>query len=318
MRAAIVGLGVIGRVHAEVLRAQGETLCAVCDTDAEKLKDFSAAKYGDYLRLLDEERPDVVHVCTPHYLHADMVTEALKRNIDVLCEKPLCISEKDIPRILEAEKRSAARLGVCHQNRYNAANAFVKEYLKNKQVRGAYATVVWRRDAAYYASGDWRGRRATEGGGVLINQALHTLDLLQWLVGEPEYVAANVSNLTLSDVIEVEDTAAAIFSGGAEFSLFATVGSAADFPVSVVLRTDAETITLLPDTVLINGKIEEFQRDGRAYGKGCYGTGHEKLIADFYDCMRTGRHFMLDGAEGAKVVKLILAAYASGGKRIKI
>lgn len=94
MRAAIVGLGVIGRVHAEVLRAQGETLCAVCDTDAEKLKDFSAAKYGDYLRLLDEERPDVVHVCTPHYLHADMVTEALKRNIDVLCEKPLCISEK--------------------------------------------------------------------------------------------------------------------------------------------------------------------------------------------------------------------------------
>ena len=116
----------------------------------------------------------------------------------------------------------------------------------------------------------------------------------------------------------MEDTAAAIFSGGAEFSLFATVGSAADFPVSVVLRTDAETITLLPDTVLINGKIEEFQRDGRAYGKGCYGTGHEKLIADFYDCMRTGRHFMLDGAEGAKVVKLILAAYASGGKRIKI
>ena len=149
MRAAIVGLGVIGRVHAEVLRAQGETLCAVCDTDAEKLKDFSAAKYGDYLRLLDEERPDVVHVCTPHYLHADMVTEALKRNIDVLCEKPLCISEKDIPRILEAEKHSAARLGVCHQNRYNAANAFVKEYLKDKQVRGAYATVVWRRDAAY-------------------------------------------------------------------------------------------------------------------------------------------------------------------------
>ncbi|MFQ7076947.1 MAG: Gfo/Idh/MocA family oxidoreductase [Christensenellaceae bacterium] len=74
MRAAIVGLGVIGRVHAEVLRAQGETLCAVCDTDAEKLKDFSAAKYTDYLRLLDEERPDVVRSLP---LHADMVTEAL-------------------------------------------------------------------------------------------------------------------------------------------------------------------------------------------------------------------------------------------------
>lgn len=319
MRAAIVGLGIIGKVHAKILRSQGQCICAVCDVDESRLTPYSdCAHYVDYFRMLDEAKPEVVHICTPHYLHAEMIVAALERNINVLCEKPLCINRKDISRILEAENGSKAQLGVCHQNRYNEANAFIKQYIQNKKILSAYGTVVWNRDEAYYDSGAWRGKRATEGGGVLINQALHTLDLLEWFVGRPKFVAASISNLTLFGKIEVEDTAAAVFSGDSNFSFFATNGGASDFPVEITLRTAEETIKTFSETVLINEKQLEFTKNNQVYAKCCYGSGHEKLIADYYDCIQTGRKFSIDGAEASKVVSLILACYESGGKKITI
>ena len=126
--------GYIGSETAVTLAKQGAKI-AVCDIDEEKLSLFPTVKgYMDYVKMLDESRPDAVHICTPHHLHTKMVLEALKRDIHVLCEKPLCIKEEDIPLILEAEKRSKAQLGVCFQNRYNAATLFTKEYLKHKKI----------------------------------------------------------------------------------------------------------------------------------------------------------------------------------------
>ena len=130
LRCAVVGHGGIGKVHARIAAKYGE-LCAVFDVDEGKHESIEPSiRYNDYKTMLDEVRPDVVHICTPHYLHADMVVEALGRGINVLCEKPLCIKREDIDRILEAERQSGAMLGVCMQNRYNAANLFVKEHLE--------------------------------------------------------------------------------------------------------------------------------------------------------------------------------------------
>ena len=319
MKIAVVGLGTIGKVHVNVLEEQGLKPTAVCDVDNEKLEEFSRfSRYNDYIDMLDKERPDVVHICTPHYLHADMAISALERNINVLCEKPLCIKEEDVQRILSAERNSKAKLGVCLQNRYNKANLFVKEYLKNKTVIDGTAFVVWHRDANYYASANWRGKYRTEGGGLLINQAIHTLDLMQWFVGMPDYVTASISNLTLKDKIEAEDTAAAIFSGNAKFNFFATNGSASDFPVDVTLKTNDEIIKIFSDKVIIDGQVQSFNGDTRIFGKYCYGTGHEKLISDFYDCIQSGNRFSIDGKEGAKAVKLVLSAYKSNGEKTEI
>lgn len=319
MKIVVVGLGTIGKVHVKILEEQGLTITAVCDIDKEKLEKYSRfAKYTNYIEMLEKENPDVVHICTPHYLHADMVISALERNINVLCEKPLCIKEEDIPRILSAECNSKAKLGVCLQNRYNKANLFVKEYLKDKTVTDGTAFVVWHRDADYYASANWRGKYQTEGGGLLINQALHTLDLMQWFVGMPDYVTASISNLTLKGKIEVEDTAAAIFSGNVKFNFFATNGSASDFPVDITLKTKNEIIKIFSDKVIIDGQVQSFNGDARIFGKYCYGTGHEKLIADFYDCIKNGKQFLIDGKEGTKVVKLVLSSYKSKGEKTEI
>ena len=220
MKAAIIGLGVIGKVHYDVLKRQGEDIVALCDIDAAKLNGYdNVKKYFDYKKMLDEEQIDVVHICTPHYLHADMTIYALERNVNVLCEKPLCIKKEDVARIIDAENKPEAMLGVCLQNRYNKSSQFVKRYFQNKKIDFAFGNVLWHRDKAYYASGEWRGKKETEGGGVLINQAIHTLDLMQWICGEPTSVCANTYNYSLKDVIEVEDTAVALFKGDTDFEL---------------------------------------------------------------------------------------------------
>lgn len=319
MKNAIIGLGMIGSVHTKVARELFGEPTSVCDIAPERLSLCPGAiHYTDYKKMLDEVRPDVVHICTPHYMHSEMIIECLNRGINVLCEKPLCINQDEIDAILEAENRSSAQLGVCLQNRYNAPNAYVKDYLSDKQILAATGNVIWHRGEKYYNSAEWRGKWATEGGGVLINQALHTLDLMQWICGMPSEVTASIFNLTLNGTIEVEDTAVALYSGGSEFSFFATVGSAKDFDVEMTFKTADETIKVMKDEVIINGKSITFEKNETVYGKLCYGSGHKRLIADFYECVESGRKFAVNGVEAAKVVKLIRGAYESDGKKIKI
>ena len=319
MRTATVGYGVIGKLHTKIQQSRG-TLVAVCDIDENALLSApDVKKYTDYTEMLDSEELDIVHICTPHYLHCEMIVEALKRNINVLCEKPMCISHAEIERILEAEKRSDATLGICQQNRYNAANVFVKEYIKDKKTVSGVANVTWHRDEKYYRSGAWRGKKATEGGGVLINQALHTLDLMQWFLGMPESVAAQISNLSLKEVSEVEDTATLVCNGSSNFTFYATLASVCDFPVEISLKLDGESLNIRPNGIVINGEYKKIDKKTVANDrKECYGNSHEALIADFYDCVKNKKHFAIDGSEGAKVIKLILAAYESDASSQKV
>ncbi len=319
MKSAIIGLGVIGKVHYEVLKKQGEDLVAVCDIDTEKLGELEGVKkYLDYRIMLDSEQIDVVHVCTPHYLHAEMVIYALNKGINVLCEKPLCINSEDIDLILKAEKESKAQLGVCFQNRYNNTSQYAKNFLKDKKVDFAFGFVRWHRDKKYYDSADWRGKWATEGGGVLINQAIHTLDLLQWIVGEPEKVIGGTFNRSLKDVIEVEDTAVIDFFGKHKFTLFATNTSPKDMPIELRFFYNNSVLAITPEEVKIDGNLVDIDKDPEWFGKESYGNGHEKIIRDFYGAVANGEKFWIDGREGAKAVKLVLSAYKSEGNVIEL
>ncbi len=324
MNTAIVGLGVIGKVHAGVLFDQKKNVTALCDVNAKnaqfvKEKFFpNATIYSSYEEMLEKEQLDVVHICTPHYLHADMCVSALNKEVNVFCEKPLAISHEEIARILEAEKNSKAMLGVCHQNRYLKQNRFLKEYSKEHKLINAFGSLFWNRGKDYYAQDAWRGKWATEGGGVMINQALHTLDILCWVMGMPSEVVSNVSNLTLKDVIEVEDTATAIFSGDADFGFFASNGSKSFFPIEITIKGEDKNLKVFENCVIVGKKLKKFKTDNKVYGKACYGSGHKLIIEDFYNHVKTGKKFWLDGAEGSKVLKLIFAMYESKNQKINI
>lgn len=320
MKTAIIGLGVIGSLHARVIAKTLDELVAVCDVDESKFQYYPNAKhYTDYKKMLTEEDIDVVHICTPHNLHAEMTVYALDKNVNVLCEKPLCISYDEITAVLDAEKRSKAILGVCHQNRYNPENIYLKEYLKDKKILGGHGLLVWKRTADYYNKAEWRGTKKGEGGGVLINQALHTLDLMQWLLGMPKNLVAKCDNLCLKNVIEVEDTASIVCKGGdADFTFFATNSGACYFPISVMIKTEEENLQVIPNKFIGQSKTIDFENECEILGKTCYGSSHETLIRDFYDAVKTGRKFSIDGQEASKVIKIILASYKSNGEITEI
>ena len=320
MRVGIIGLGIIGKVHQSVLTAMGENIVAVCDIDKTVLSTYSKINgYTDYKEMLAQERLDVVHICTPHNLHTEMILAALEKNIHVLCEKPMCIKADDIPLILAAEKRSKGCLGICHQNRYNNVNAYLKEYLNDKKIISAHGELIWCRGKTYYAQAKWRGKKSTEGGGVLINQALHTFDLMQWFCGMPNSILGRVENFSLKGVIDVEDTAMLLCEGDTRFTFFATNTGCADMPTEIRLTlSNGENIVAYPDKLYINGKMVTEEDMRFALGKCCYGNGHEKLIADFYNCIRHGQPFSIDGKEASKVVKMIFASYESNGEKINI
>lgn len=147
MRIAVIGCGSIARTHIDVVKHLKGTLVALCDrtaAKAEKLKaeySLDCAVYTDYVKMLDEVKPDAVHVCTPHYEHCEMSVAALKRGVNVLCEKPVCIDEGQYRQLIEAEALSSAQLGVCFQNRYLETNEKLKSLANTQSARGIFAAV---------------------------------------------------------------------------------------------------------------------------------------------------------------------------------
>ncbi len=326
MRVGIIGIGEIGPIHINALKLHKQEIVALCDVEEKRCEQaterfaLNTKVYVDYKKMLDECKLDVVHICTPHYLHAEMICEGLKRNVHVLCEKPLAINEEQLDQIEKAVKDSKAQLGVCFQTHFNASIKYIKEFLQDKEVKSAAFNMVWKRDAAYYAKDVWRGTWAQEGGGVMINQAIHSLDLMQWICGMPESVIAYTSNIALKNKIEVEDTAFGLFrlKNGGTLVVNATNAAAKSLPSYYIFKTDNDTIQLSGDNIIHNGEFINKSDGLPLFGKVEWGVGHVKLIRDFYNCLETGKKFSIGFDEAKNVIKLILAMYRSNGQEVKI
>lgn len=327
LRSAVIGCGIISASHLDVLKNQGRSPVAICDVDEEKAK-ARAEKYApdvpiytDYIAMLEEVRPDVVHVLTPHYLHSQMIVEILKRDIHCLCEKPVCIREDEFAAISKAERESKAMLGVCFQHRFMDTNRYIKARMEEEKPVGMAAFVAWHRDASYYQGAPWRGKMDTEGGALLINQAIHTLDQMVWMLGKPVALTANLSNRTLQGVIEAEDTAELFieFENGATAQLYATNAAADNFTVEIKAKTEAARYDFDSRQVRRNGKpvpmdVGNASVDAKSY----WGNGHYYLIREFYRCVEAGEKFPVDFAAASVAVRVILAAYKSNGRRVEI
>lgn len=332
MQAGVIGCGNIGNVHAGILKEiKGVNLCAFTDTKTERAEGYSArytkgrgAVYDSLEEMLENEKLDVLHICTPHFCHVPMAKEALKRDINVLMEKPPAIDRKQFADLKEAEMKSSGRLGICFQNRYNETTKKIFKLLEEGnlgRILGGRAFVTWHRDAPYYTESGWRGKLKTEGGGALINQSIHTLDLLlQWL-GKPETVEASMRNHHLKGITEVEDTLEAYmtFSKGTNpvsASFYATTAYAADAPVFLELACEHGFVSLKGNTVSWQTKKQEEPVYWRApksqtRGKGYWGCGHEACIRDFYDCLESGKEYRSDLASTENTFNTVMDIYES-------
>ncbi len=321
MKIAFVGLGSIAPTHLTALTSIGLRPSAVCDVDSAKREafapDLEMARYADFGTMMRAERPDVVHILTPHYLHAPMIEYALAMGAHVLCEKPMALASAQALRVAEIAKKSSKQLGICFQNRTNPVNLALKEICDKEAVKTVKASVRWNRGADYYNSGAWRGKWKTEGGGVVINQAIHTLDLLLWMFGKPRAVSAQMQNRSLKNVIEVEDTVQAVLQyDGFQAEFFATVAHPVNESVTIEVQTEKGAY-VAKDDALTDGKGTVLARNESLpfIGKSYWGVGHYNVIRSFYECIANDKPFPIDEQEGLRCMQTIDELYRASGFR---
>jgi UDP-N-acetyl-2-amino-2-deoxyglucuronate dehydrogenase len=307
-RVAVIGLGTVSVVHLAAIKNLGAELVGVCDLDPAK------AEWTDHRAMLDELRPEVVHICTPHDQHVPVAIDALSRGAHVLLEKPVAHTLDEASQLVAAAKDfPSLQVGVCLQNRYNASSLAARQFLAGERPRGGSATVLWHREAAYYADSPWRGRRDRSGGGVLINQAIHTLDLLQWLLGEVTDLRSHTGRY--ADLPgDVEDTAHALLDheGGARSVFFATVTNVVDEPVTIEIVTDRAVLRIRGDLTITfaDGRTEVIaERPADGGGRDYWGASHELLIADFYRCLAAAEPFPVGPGEALRSQALVDRIY---------
>ncbi|MFW5787620.1 MAG: Gfo/Idh/MocA family protein [Halanaerobiales bacterium] len=321
---AIIGCGNIFGVHAEaVQKYKNAELKAVVDIKKEKAVK-AAAKYDcsyftDYQEMLKEKEIDVIHICTPHYLHAPMSIDSLKAGKHVLVEKPMAENLDNAQKMIEVKNRYPEQhLGIVFQNRYNTTSQKARQLIQKGELgklKGIKGIVTWYRNDDYYLQDEWRGKWETEGGGVLINQAIHTLDLVQWLGGELEAVKGNFDTRVIES-IEVEDTADAtlFFKDNKKGIFFASNCFSTNSPVEIEIHGEEGLLKLQNNNLILekeDGSIDLRSEEGNDKFKSYWGQGHESLITDFYNNIRENRQDYVTAEEGIKSIEIIHGIYES-------
>ena len=266
-RVGIIGCGNIFFMHAYPLHILENTeIVAVCDIKPNALKTattlFGCEGYSDYHELLKRDDIDVVHVLTPHYLHAPMVIEAANSGKNVLTEKPMAIDVKSARDEIEAGKRNKVTVGVISQNRYNSASVAIKQAIQSGslgKVLGQRILLSWYKPESYYMNSDWHGTWDKEGGSLMIDQAIHVMDLARWFIDdEITTIEASIHNRN-HPKIETEDTAEGLitYRNGVQSVFYATNNYSFNAPVMVETHCEKGTALMEFDKAVItyfNGK----------------------------------------------------------------
>ncbi len=336
LRAGIIGCGNIHPLHAYSIRGlENAELVAVCDERAERAEKsaelFSCRAYTDWKEMAATDDIDVIHLCTPHYLHAPMAIYALEAGKHVLTEKPMAIKLEDAERMNAAAEKSGKTLGVIFQNRCNPGSKLVKETLESGvlgKVICARCALYWNRQDSYYAADAWRGTWDGEGGGVIINQAIHTLDMMRWFMGsEVDYVEASIANRNHPS-IEVEDMAEGIIgyknSVMTTFHLVNYYGCDEHITIDITCENGKVHMEASKAVITYNdGHVVQKDNDPNekvpfAPKKNYWGVGHFKQISDFYGSILKGETPHMTGKEAIKTQEMVCAIYESGKTGMRV
>ncbi len=347
IRFAIAGCGVIGKLHAQqVSQIDSAEITAFADIIPERADSYAAefggTAYHSFTQMLRDPNIDAVCICTPSGLHGEMAIAAAKHGKHVIVEKPMDINLEMASAMTQACREANVKLACIFQHRFDPATVRVKRYLDEGRFGRLVlvnAHVHWYRSDAYYSSGDWRGTWALDGGGVLMNQAIHTVDLLQYLGGKVTGIFAHTRNL-LHPSIEVEDVSSACveFASGAIGSITATTCA---YPG---LTTRVEIIGEHGSCIIENDELvyQHFKSDaeagthGLAYSQSnqveqeeaqdtsadvryqIYGNSHYYQFLDFIAALNEERDPAVTGEEGRHALEIILAIYRSAQEQRRV
>lgn len=340
MRYALIGCGRISPNHIVAARNNGLELVAICDVVENVMEDkvlkFAlpdfVKQYTDYRSLLAMEKPDLVAVATESGKHAAIALDCIEAGCHVIIEKPIALSLKDADEIIEASEKKGVKICACHQNRFNKSVQKIREAVEKRRFgKLLYGTahVRWARDYAYYARAKWRGTWEQDGG-ALMNQCIHDIDLLRWMMGDDVTEVVAMTDRLVHDYIEAEDLGIALirFANGSYGVIEGTT--------NIYPRNLEETLYIFGEkgTVKAGGEavniIEEWRfsdylDEAETVKKECselppnvYGFGHTKLYADVIDAIEKDRKPYVDAYAGKRALELVLGIYraAQTGKSV--
>lgn len=321
----IIGCGMIGDVHARAITAsENVELVGVYDNEPARSRGFaqkySTKAYPDIAALLQDGEIDAVAICTPSGMHAEQAIAAIKAGKHVMLEKPMALTARDCERIIEALEGTPLKLAVAFQSRTDGDIHYAKELVDRGElgrITVADLYMKYWRDEGYFKASPWRGTFAMDGGGALMNQGIHGVDLMHYLLGAPRLIGAKVK--TLVHNIETEDTALALveYPSGALGVIEAATSANPGFDRRIEIHGSRGSVTIVDTKIsrlVIDGEVR-IEREGvgdagTASNPG--GLGHEKhlsLYGDFIDAIEKDRDPISTANDGYLSVKLIEDVY---------
>jgi len=341
MKYALIGCGRISMNHLSAAVDNELEIVALCDvfpsamdTVADAARLDNIAKYEDYREMLEKEQLDLVAITTKSSLHARIALDCIRKGVHVIIEKPMALSLSDADEIIRESQRLNVKVCSCHQNRYNKSIQKVRAALEAGELgKMMYAAAVirWSRDRDYYRQADWRGTWE-EDGGALMNQCVHNIDLLRWMMGDAITEVFAYTDQLRHDYIEAEDFGIALvrFAGGGYGTIEGT---------SAIYKEDLEeTLSLfgINGSVKVGGTslnvIDHWQVEGSdesaltlleefgEHPENIYGFGHTPLYTDMIDAIKNDRKPYIDAVDGRNAIELVLAIYKSAaeGRPVKL
>ena len=333
MKYALIGCGRIAVNHIKALRNNGLELVALCDLSKKNIDTLlektefttNALRYDDYKKMINQHPEiELVAIATDSGVHAEIALYCMEHHINVIVEKPMAMSMQDATKMIETSEKYGVKLAVCHQNRFNLAVQEMRNALEvgrfGKLSHGSIH-VRWNRNKAYYEQAPWRGKWASDGGS-LMNQCIHGIDLLRWMLGDEVEEVYGVTRQQFHDYLECEDIGMAVlkFKNGAIGTIEGTVNV---YPKNLeeTLYLFGETGTAkLGGTSCNNIDVWNFadatkEDEGKAgmqeATSNVYGNGHTSLYADVITAIKEDRKPYVDGYAGRNALEIILAIYKS-------
>ncbi len=331
LRVGVIGCGRISVMHLmPASRLPEADLIACCDVDEARVnaaaEEYKLTPYLDYKEMLAKEKLDAVHICLPHYLHVPVAKYAFERGVHVLSEKPMGVDYAEAESAVALAEKCGVLYGVIFQCRYNDAAQLVKARVNRElgRVLSARSVLTWNREKEYYDESDWKGTWDKEGGGVLIDQAIHSVDLVHWIIGEKvKSISCTMANRNHS-YLDVEDSAEGLitYESGARYGFYCMNNYACDEPIELRFFCEKGMVTMSYNDAYIrykDGKREEaHQSDEVELYKGAkayWGVQHIQQIRQFYRACLGIEPLEISGAEALKTHALICSLYQEGKKR---
>ncbi|MHB8963762.1 MAG: Gfo/Idh/MocA family protein [Saccharofermentanales bacterium] len=336
LKYALIGCGRISPNHIAAAKANSLEIVAICDLLHKNMEDtflnFSLTPktrlYTDYKEMLRTEKPQLVAICTESGKHAQIALDCIEAGCSLIIEKPIALSLEDADRIIAQAQAKGVIVSACHQNRFNKSVQKIREAVEDKRFgRMFYGTahIRWNRGPSYYSAAKWRGTWEQDGG-ALMNQCIHNIDLLRWMMGDEITEVVGMTDKLNHDYIDAEDMGLALvrFANG---SYGIIEGTTDIYPKNLeetlylfgekgTVKAGGQSVNLIEEWQFADhlDNAEEVKEQYNENPPNVYGFGHTPLYADVIDAIHTGRKPYVSAEDGRRALELVLAIYKSAAE----